>query len=168
MRIFITDKAMDLSSLATTLGRGGRMTAAALDRVKVLNPQLAEARQIAAGTAVILPDMPEIKPDVGEAAGAHSIAEVSAHVTAGLRHASDRITERAAQLADDHRAVRDALKTAAAKRLVQSDPVLRKQLDAADAELKAEQKRVADAQAHLAAAEKLAQAELAKLQKLLG
>ena len=168
MRIFITDKAMDLSSLATTLGRGGRLTAAALERVKALNPQLGESRKIAAGTAVILPDLPELKPDLGEAAGAPSIAEVSAHVNAGLRHVTDRISERAAQLADDHRAVREALKTAAAKRLVESDPVLRKQLAAADAELKAEQKRVADAQAQLAAAAKLAEAELARLQKLLG
>ena len=168
MRIFITDKAMDLSSLATALGRGGRMSAAALERVKALNPQLGESRKIAAGTALILPDISELKPDAGEAAGAPSIAEMSAHVNAGLRHVTDRIAERAAQLSADHTAVRDALKTAAAKRLIDSDPVLRKQLAAAEAELKAEQKLVAEAQARLADAGKLAQAELAKLHKLLG
>jgi hypothetical protein len=168
MRIFITDKAMDISSLATTLGRGGRMSAATLERVKALNPQLGEARKIAAGTAVILPDLPELKPDAGEAAGASSIAEVSAHAKSGFRLATERITERAAQLAADQAAVKDVLKTAAAKRLLESDPVLRKQLAAAEAELKAEQKRVAEAQAQLAAADALAQTEFAKLLKLLG
>ena len=61
-----------------------------------------------------------------------------------------------------------ALKSAAAKRLVESDPLLQKQLAAAEARFKADQKRAAETQEQLDEVQKFALAEFEKLQKMLG
>jgi hypothetical protein len=71
-------------------------------------------------------------------------------------------------LAADQRAVRDALKAAVAKRLVEGDPQLKKQLATAQARFEAEQKSVAKTRERLKEAAKTVEAEFARLQKLLG
>ncbi len=168
MRIFITDKDTDLASLTASLARSGRKSEAMLERLKALNPQLASAKKLAAGTPLILPDSQDLKPGIGEAVGAPPLAEINARLREGIRDVDARFAERAQRLAADHAAVRDALKVATARRLIDSDPVLKEQLAAYEAGFKAQQTRLADAQEHMAAAAKLAEAELAKLQRLLG
>jgi len=168
MRILITEKAMDLPALAASLTRNARTAEAALERVKALNPQIADAQGLAAGTVLILPDAAELKPGAGEPAGAESLADLGALMRAGLRDLDARASRLDERLAADHAAVRDALKSATAKRLVEGDPLLQKQLAAAEAQFKADQKRAAEMRAQMAEAAKLAEAEFAKRQNLLG
>lgn len=168
MRILITKRAMDLPTLAASLARNARTAEAVLERVKMLNPQIAAAQELAAGTVLILPDTRELKAGAGEPAGAESLADLGARLRAGLRDLDARARRVDEQRASDHAAVRDALRPATAKRLIEGDPQLQKQLAAAEAQFKADQKRAAEMSAQMAEAAKLAEAEFAKLQNLLG
>ena len=168
MRVFIMDKAMDLQSLAASLARNARTAEATLERVKALNPQIADAQGLAAGTVLILPDSPELKPGLGAPAGAatHTLSDLANQVRAGLRDMEARNRQMLEQRAMDHAAVREALKAAPARRLVDSDPVLKERLASAEAAFKTEQKRAAEMDAQFAEIARLAEAELAKLQRL--
>jgi hypothetical protein len=167
MRIFITDKATDLATLVASLVRNTRATGATLERVKALNPQIADTQKLGANTVLILPESAELKPGAGEPAGGESLAALRARLHTGLRDVDSRTTRRSEALAAEHAAVRDALKAAAARHLVESDPQLKKQLAAAEARFKADQKRTAETQEQLDEVQKFALAEFEKLQKML-
>jgi hypothetical protein len=168
MRILVTEKAMDLPALAASLARNARGAHAALERVKALNPQIADAQRLAAGTVLILPDAPELKPGAGQAAGGEVFSDLGDRLLAGLRDLEARHGRVVEQRAADHAAVRDALKSATAKRLIEGDPQLKEQLAAAEAQFKADQKQATEMGAQMAAAAKLAEAEFEKLQNMLG
>ena len=167
-RIIITDKPTDLVTLVASLSRGGRASAATLERVKALNPQLSNTTKLGAGTVVILPETAELKAGAGEPAGAESLETLGSRLRIGLRDVESRTARGFEALVADHGAVRDALKAAAAKRLVEGDPQLKKQLVAAEAHFEAEQKRVAETRKQLEEAAKTVEAEFARMQKLLG
>ena len=167
MRILITEKAMDLPGLAASLARNAQTPGAALERVKALNPHIADAQRLAKGTVLILPDAPELEPEVGEAIGGEALAELGDRLRDGLRDLDARARRVDEQRTADSDAVRDALKSTTAKRLIEGDPQLQKQLAAAQGNVKADQKRAAEMRAQLAEAAKLAEAEFAKWQVLL-
>ena len=168
MRIFIMEKETDLEALASSLARTPRAAAAVRERVLALNPHLADAKRIPKGGVLILPDSPELKAGVGTSVGGVNAAEIAERFSTGARDQLSRAAARLETLAADRATVRDALKSAAAKRLVASDPLLQKRLATADLEFKAGQKRANENQARIAEFTKLAQAELARLQKLIG
>jgi Phage Tail Protein X len=168
MRIVITKEATNLAALVASLARDKHATSAILERVKALNPQIADMPRLGAGTVLILPESAELKPGAGEPAGGESLAALGALLHTGLRDVDSRMTRGSEALAAEHAAVRDALKTAAARRLIESDPQLKKQLAAAEARFKADQKRATETQEQLDEGKKFALAELEKLQILLG
>ena len=168
MRIFITKTDTDLAALSSTLLRKPADAGATLDRVRALNPQVEDFQKLAAGTVLILPDTPEIKAGAGTAPGADNLSDLASDLGSGLKAVNSRFASRVDDIKADRAAVTTALKTAAVKRLVDGDPALSKQLTAADAEFKREQKRVAESEAQLAQVQKVALAEFARLQKLLG
>ena len=168
MRIFITDKETDLEALATSLARTPRAAAATLARVKALNPQLADAARVPKGGVLVLPEGPDIKTDAGTSVSHVPLDELAGNFTSGARTQASRAAQRLESLTVERGAVRDALKAAAAKRLVDNDPLLQKQLAATDAQFKSEQKRATDARAANAELAKAVQAELARMQKLVG
>lgn len=165
MRIFITDKETDLEALATSLARTPRASAATLARVKALNPQLADATRVPKGGVVVLPEGPDIKPDAGTTVSHVPIDELAGNFTSGTRAQASRAAQRLESLTAERSAVRDALKTVAAKRLIDNDPLLQKQLAAADAQFKAEQKRATESRAELARRIKAAQEEMERMMK---
>jgi hypothetical protein len=168
MRIFVTENEMDLEALASSLARTSRAAAATLERVKALNPHLADAARIPKGGVLILPEGPDIKAGAGTVVGGVNLGEIADRFGAGTRAQASRVEDRLESLTAERTTVRDALKGAAAKRLVESDPLLKKQLAAADAEFKAGQKRATEARAELVELAKAAQAEFARVQKLFG
>ena len=167
MRIFITDKEMNLEALASDLARTPRAATAVRERLTALNPHLGAAR-IPRGGVVIIPDGPDVSSGAGTTVGGVGLGELAEKFAASRRAAASLAQERLESLTAERAAMRDALKTAAAKRLVETDPLLQKQLAAAEANFKAEQKRTAEATAQLKKTAELAQAEMAKLQKLFG
>ena len=97
-----------------------------------------------------------------------NLSDLASDLGSGLKAVNSRFASRVDDIKADRAAVTTALKTAAVKRLVDGDPALSKQLTAADAEFKREQKRVEESEAQLAQVQKVALAEFARLQKLLG
>jgi hypothetical protein len=168
MRIFITKTDTDLQALSATLLRKPADPGAALDDVRALNPQIEDFQKLAAGTVLLLPDTASIKATAGTTVGTDNLEDLAADVGSGLKNVNSRFAHRLDDLQADHSTVKAALKTAAVKRLVESDPALAKQLDAAEAEYKREQKRLDETRVALAEVQKTALAEFARLQKLLG
>jgi hypothetical protein len=168
MRIFITKTDTDLTALGTTLLRKPADAGAALENVRALNPHVEDFQDLPAGTVLLLPDTPSIKASAGTTVGTDNVDDLAADVGSGMKAIESRVTSREDDLQADHGAVRAALKTAAVKRLVDGDPALAKQLEAAEAEYKRQQKRVEEAKAELAEVQAAARAEFARLQKLLG
>jgi len=168
MRIFITEKETDLETLASSLARTPRVAAAVRARVLALNPHLADATRIPKGGVLMLPDGPEFKAGVGNSVSAVGADVIADRFSAGARASLSRAAARLESLNAERAEVRDALKSAAARRLVESDPQLQMRLAASDVDFKAEQKRTAEVTAQLKETAKLAEAELAKLQKLIG
>jgi hypothetical protein len=168
MRIFITKTDTDLQALGASLSRKPSAAAATLERVVALNPQLANADRLVAGTVLLLPDSAELKAGVGTAIGSDNFADLVSDVTKGMKAASGRVTSRFETVAADHAAVKDALKTAAAKKLVEGDPLLKQKLATAEAKFKVEQKRATEAKSAFEETQKHALAEFEKLAKLLG
>jgi len=168
MRIFITEKETDLETLVSSLARTPRAAASVRARVLAANPHLADAGRVPKGGVLMLPDSPEFKAGVGSSVSAVSANVIADKFNAGARAQMSRAAAHLESLNAERTEVRDALKSAAAKRLVESDPELQKRLAAADVDFKAEQKRAAEVTAQLKETARLAEAEMAKLQKLLG
>ena len=167
MRIFITNAETNPQTLNEALVRRPGTTHT-LERVMALNPQIADFKKLPAGTVLILPDAPDLKAGAGESLTGAGMDDVIADLGRGLKAVNSRIVNRVEQLESDRVAVAAALKTAAAKRLVESDPALAKRITAANAQFKAEQTAAAEKQAQLAEVQKAALVEFARLQKLLG
>jgi tail protein X len=167
MRIFITDKESDLPAIAAGLARSARATDATLERVLALNPQIADTARVPAGSVLVLPDA-DVRAGAGAVVGGSTLGELGETVGAGLRAATTRVTERLEALTRDHAAVRDALKTAAAKRVIEGDPLLAQRLEASEARFKADQKEATESKARFSEIQKAALGEFARLEKLLG
>lgn len=163
---FITDQETDLGRLAASVARTPRAADAVRARLEALNPQF--SGRVPKGGVVVLPDGPDIKSGAGSPVRRVNLDELADRFKAGIRDSAKLAGGRLESLTVERTAARDALKTAVAKRLVESDPQLQKRLAAAEAHFKAEQKRAAEAAAQLADDAKLVQAELAKLHELVG
>jgi len=168
MRIFIAKTNTNLKSLGETLLKGSSAASGTLDRVMALNPQVEDFQHLAAGTVLILPDAPDLKVSAGSPVGSGDLADLASEVGVGLRAVGTRTANRFETLAEDHAAVKDVLKTAAAKRVIESDPSLANRLKAVDARFKVDQKAAAETKAQFDEVQKLALAEFERLQKLLG
>lgn len=168
MRIFITKTDTDLEALSASLLRRPREASAALDRVMALNPQIEDFQRLRAGTMLILPEEADLEAGVGTAVGSEGLDDMVAELSRGMHAVMIRADSRCEEMKSDHAAVAAAMKSTAAKRLVASDPGLKQQLRAAEAQFKIDQKHAAEAQAQLADVQKMALAEFARLQKMLG
>ena len=168
MRTFIAKTDTSLNKLGATLLESPSATSATLERIKALNPQVADFQRIAAGTVLILPDATDLKPGAGSAVGAEGFSDLTLAASSGLRALALRAAKRFDTLVSDHAAVKDSLKSAAAKRLVESDPALVQRLKAADAQFKIDQKAAKESKAKFDELQKAAEEEFKRLLKLLG
>jgi hypothetical protein len=167
MRIFITKADTDLQELSATLLRRSSDADTALERVKALNPQIEDFRRLSAGTVLLLPDGPEFKARAGIAVSGEGFDTIAEEVGHGIKSVKSRAEDRFAALRADHAEVAAALKSAAARRLVESDPALRSGLEAAAERFRENEKRAVETQQQLVEVQKFALAEFEKLQKML-
>ena len=137
------------------------------DLIKAVNPHLNLTRDVPANSVLLIPEAADLKAGAATPVGAEELDALGADIDAGLRAVGARVSAGVKQLEVDHAAIASALKTAVAKRLVESDPQVKKQLEAADAVFKADQKRAKETQVQLADLQKLAAAEFAGLRKLI-
>lgn len=170
MRVILIKQASDLQALTTRLigKKSAAASSAALDHLKALNPHV-DFNRIEAGTVLLLPDTPDIKADDRDS---HSIADdtfedLSRHMKEGFGAAAARVAKATDDLAADRSAVASAVKTAPVKRLIESDALLKKQLDEANEVSNAELKKLKDAAKQVETMWKAAGEELAALGQLL-
>jgi len=168
MRILNLKTPTDLNTLGNTLLKDPSATSATLERIKALNPHVADFQRLAAGTVLILPDAADLKPDVGSALGAEGFGDLALKASSGIRALATRAANRLDTLVADHAAVKDSLKAAAAKRLVESDPLLVQRLKAVDAQFKIDQKAAKEKKAQFDEIQKAAEEAFKRLLKLLG
>jgi hypothetical protein len=166
--MFVIKQATDLQGVSTqllrrTAGEGG---AGALERLQALNPHV-DFRRLAAGTVLLVPDSPEIKPSASRTLGGDPVDALVEDLSRGLKDQATRVRAMFKSQEDDRAAVAAALKTAAARRIVDSDPLLRDQLKAALQQSSDERKRAEQTVAQVTGIQELAARELARLQKLV-
>lgn len=168
IRILITSPdTTDPQSLLKQLVRKPGSASGTLDQLKALNPHV-NFSKLAAGTVLLVPDVPDLKPGATAAVGGDNVDELRDRITAGIAMTVSNVSSGAERIAADRKEVASAVKAAATKRVIESDPLLQQRLAAADETFKATQKQTAEAQAALAELQKLAAKEFDRLQTLLG
>ena len=153
MRLIVIEQASDLQALGARLLRkpaGGQagpqqLSQETLEQIRRLNPH-ADFQRLEAGTVLLLPGTPELKDaaDSQPLAG-HSFEDFAARTREGLEAVAQRLRGGAESLAAERAGVTAVIKTAAVKRLIESDPLLKKQLDEAGSEFSNAQKQAQEA-----------------------
>jgi len=165
MRVIVIKESTDLQSLGTRLVGKKTGGTAALEQVQALNPHV-DFTKIAAGTVLLLPDSPELKTDADKdtrSPAGDAFDGFAKDADAGVKLAAQRLRVAADALNADRAGISAAVKTAAVKRLIEADPLLKKQLDDAGTAWTAGQKASQDAAKQLEVLQKMLGNELAVL-----
>jgi len=168
MRRFVIKEETDLKGLNAKLLRAriAKTSArAAIDRLKALNPHV-DFTRLAAGTVLLVPDTPELKEGASASLGGETFEAFIKEVDTGLRISSARVKQGFERISLDRTSIAAVLRTAAVKRLVESDPVLKKQLESADARFKEDESKAQAEQKLLETTQKHAIEELTALARL--
>lgn len=140
---------------------------ATVDRIRSLNTHLDFDRDLPAGAVLLIPDAADLKAGAGTAAGSAELDEFLADAADALKAIAARVTAGFRQAKADQAAIGAALKSAPARRLVDSDPQVSAALESAAAQFEADQKRAKDIQSQVAVLQEQAPAEFERLRKLL-
>ena len=177
MRLIVIEQASDWPALGATLlkkpasgkGKAGANETgqATLDQVERLNPHVVDFQRLEAGTVLLLPDSPELNTKDSQSLAGNGFEDFAAHTSEGFKAVAQRMGLSAEALAADRAAVNAALKIAAVKRQIESDPLLQKQLDEANREFADAQKKAQDAAGQIETMQKEMGAELEALRKML-
>jgi hypothetical protein len=157
MRMFVVKQGQDLQTLSSRLGG-----AVAINRLKLLNPHL-DLERLEPGTVLLVPEGID---------GADSVAGavfdgLAADVKEGLKAAMARMQKTRAKSEQLQKDVSAILKSAAFKRALDGDAVLKKQAEAAGTRFQADQATGKRTEESLSALQKLVNEELEVLGKLL-
>lgn len=157
MRLIVIQQISDLQVLSARLlgnaagGHAGtqEVSQATLEQIKMLNPH-ADFQRLEVGTVLLLPDTPELKDAAdSQSLAGNSIEDFAKRTREGLEAVAQRMRSGAEALAADRADVTAVLKTTAVKRLIESDPLLKKQLDEAGGEFSDAQKQAKEASRQL-------------------
>ena len=164
MRMTVVNKAADAASLVSQLGVDGAGKAHLLLQMQRLNPHV-DFKRIEPGTVLLVPDQPGLKAGETSSVGGQAFDAFRDQVTGSMEAATRRVRQGHEALAAQRAEVNAVLKTAALKRLLEADPDLKPQLDAAAEVFKQDQQRAKDADATLKILQDGVLAELAVLAK---
>ncbi len=175
MRLFFIEQLSDLQALSGWLlkpAKGRRsssreLSQATLAQLQKLNPHV-DFQHLEAGTVLLLPDTPELKDADSQSLSGNSFEDFAAHSREGLKTVVQRMDSSAEALAADRAEVTAVLKTAALKRLIESDPLLKKQIDEAGNAFSEAQKQRQEAARQLETMQQGLEAELEVVRKMLG
>jgi hypothetical protein len=142
-------------------------TQSALKQLQDLNPHL-DLNNVRAGTVILVPDTPNFKASEGDAVGSGTFDDFQQFVRTSLADASERLKAGDDAQAADRADITALLKTAAFKRALESDADLKQQVADATKGFKDEQAQADQDEKAVAAAAKVALAQLAQLGGLLG
>ncbi|HEV8630789.1 MAG TPA: hypothetical protein VGV61_10765 [Thermoanaerobaculia bacterium] len=166
MRTIVVDERTDLEGLRKRLVGGKTVSAAALERLRSLNPHL-DLAKIPAGSVLLLPDLPGVRKGETSSVTGDPFADLSATLLAGVDAAVARAREGGRALLAEQKEVGAAIKSAAFRRAVEADPELGEQAEAAARVFKQDQEEAKASAEDLKTLRQEAAAELAALAKLL-
>lgn len=167
MRMMFIKDDTDFAALGEQLVRartGADQTRSALESLQALNPHV-DVNKIRAGTVLLVPDAPAFKVSATAPLGGEAIADFQKLVKTSLADAAARLKDANAARAAAHAETSAAFKTAAVKRLLESDRTLKAQIDAAVKAFKDDEQQAADAERTLESSTRDA---LAALKALIG
>jgi len=173
MRILVTQGPQTtLQGLQATLlkpasAASPALAAAALDKLKRLNPHL-DFDRLPAGAVVLLPDDPALEATAGFAASGDAFGNLSQDLTQALALSATQVQARLAQNASEQKALAGALKVAAVARQISGDPELKQQVTSAAERTRDVAKKGADDLKALEEAQRVLKGDLAALGRLLG
>ena len=173
MRLIVINQDHDLQTLSRKLFGSGSKSSdeavvgnATFERIKLLNPHV-DFQHIEVGTVLLLPDRPELNDSESQSIAGDTFADFTGHVTMGFKTVTQRVQTSAEALAADRTAVTNVLKTTTVKQQIESDPLLKKQLDEASDEFAAELKQAQNAAKQVDAMQKSVAEELRAIAELL-
>jgi hypothetical protein len=169
-RLVVIRKESDLKALTGQLlsaRLNDAQAASAVDSLQVLNPHV-DLAQLEPGTVLLVPDGPSFKDSASEPASGDAVGDFQKLVRNGVSAAATRLKDANAARADQRAEVTNVQKTAAIKKLAESDPDLKAQLDEAVKASKAAQQEAAQAEKTVSSILDSSKAELAALSKLIG
>ena len=169
MRMLVIKEATDLSGLRSRLLNArlsGEQASAALENLRALNPHM-DLSAVGAGTVLFVPDAPGFKVSGSTSMPGEALAEFQKLVRGALGEAAKRMKEGNAVQTEERNNVAAALRTAAIKRILESDEALKEQAAQVVSTAKLEQQRSERAEEALAEASKAALSKLRAIGKLL-
>jgi hypothetical protein len=166
MRMIVINQATDLASVATRLLGGTAGREAGLQQLQRLNPHV-DVQSIAPGTVLLVPEGAGFEAGQSSSVSGQAFEGLRTQVLAATAAAAPQVRQGFDALASDRADVTNALKTAAVRRVVDGDPDLKPQLDAAAQQFKQDQQRAKDAALALKLLQDGALAELDTLAKRL-
>jgi hypothetical protein len=169
MRILVIDRDLDAGGLREVLLRNrisDDQADAAMRRLADANRHL-DVNDLSSGAVLFIPETAEFRGSASEPVGETVLKELQDGIRSALDASSARIKAGNQTRAAERAEVAAALKSAAVKRLLESEPNLRDRLNEAVKGFKQAEKEEADAEAAAAAASKGALNELAALAKLM-
>lgn len=170
MRVILIKQDTDLHGLRASLLAGGAAGGAGgnsvMERIRQLNPHQDFAK-IRAGTVLLLPDDPRLAGAHIRSPMADAFAERGTRITNGLREAIDRVRAAVDAQGAQHDAVAKAVKSNAVTALLDSDPVLKQQLERVAKANVAELAKMRALPKQLEAMQAVLAKEMKSLQKLI-
>jgi len=167
MRTLTIKQTTDLQSIGDGLSGTAAAKQSTLQQMQRLNPHVDFAR-ITPGTVLLMPRDTGAKSDDADQIGAKVFQAFEDQVNTALGAAETGIRAGHQALELQRKDVAAALKSAALKRLIESDPDLKAQLEAAALVFADDQKRAKESDAALQILRKDCLTELTTLGKLLG
>lgn len=165
MRMIVIKQGTDLATLSARLLAGGTGNEGALQSLQRLNPHV-DFRAIEAGTVLLVPDLPGLRAGESTSISGEAFAAFQQQVSGAVEAAVARVRSGYEALAAQRQDVTAVLKSAAVRRVIEADPDLKSQLDAATQVFKQDQQRAKDAETTLQALQQ-AKDEMQALAKLL-
>jgi hypothetical protein len=173
MRILVTKgnqttlQGLQASLLKPEIAANPALAALAINKLKLLNPQL-DFERIPQGAVILLPDDPALEATASFAASGDAFTNLSQDLTRALDVSSAQIKSRLVQNGAEQKALVAALKVGTVARQIADDPELKAQVASAGERTRDVAKKGADDLKSLDSARALLAADLAALERLLG
>ena len=167
MRMIVIDKGTDLQGLTARLLGTADASESAVQNLQRLNPHL-DLNRLTPGAVVLVPDQPGLRDGESTSVGGDGFASFAQAASAALELGAARVRSGHDARLAEQKDVQAVLKSPLLKRALESDPDLRKQLDALAQGFKDDQQAAKDSDKAMKALLGESAAELAVLAKLLG
>ena len=167
MRMIVIKQSTDLQALGTRLFGVAERKDNGLQHLQRLNPHI-DFKKIEAGAVLLVPDQPGLKKGETTSVSGMVFDEFRAQVSDSIDASATHVREGFARLADERQEINGVLKSAAIKRLLEADPDLKPQLEAALQIFKQDQQDAKDIEKTLKTLQQDALAQLIEVGKLLG